>query len=266
MNIQEYLAPTGEQPLDRMVTDGGFFSIFRTVACVGDSLSSGEFEATGDAGQTLYLDMFEYSWGQYLARMTGAKVYNFSRGGMTAIEYCRTFAEANHFWDPDKACQAYIVALGVNDILNCRQPVGTLADICEEDWHKNADTFAGWYGQLLQRLRAISPDAKFFLMTMPRATWTDRGGNEPLLQAHADLLHQFAAHYPNTYVIDLHAYAPKHDEAFIDAFYMGGHLNAMGYRLTAEQVASYIDYIIRHDPKSFKQVPFIGTPYKKVNP
>ena len=63
MNINEYLAPAGEKPLDRMVTDGGFCSIFRTIGCVGDSLSSGEFEATGPAGETLYLDMFEYSWG-----------------------------------------------------------------------------------------------------------------------------------------------------------------------------------------------------------
>lgn len=264
MNIQEYLAPANEKPLDRLVSDGGFFSIFRTVACVGDSLSSGEFEATAPDGGTLYLDMFEYSWGQFLARMGGSKVYNFSRGGMTAVEYCKTFGEANDFWNKDKAAQAYIVALGVNDVLNMGQPVGSLDDVCDEDWHKNADTFAGWYGQLLARLREISPDAKFFLMTMPQADWTD--GRDELLQAHADLLHAFAEKYPNTYVLDFHAYAPKHDAEFISAFYMGGHLNAMGYRLTAEQTASYVDYIIRHNPRDFKQVPFIGTPYRKENP
>lgn len=264
MNIHEYLAPAGEKPLDRMVTDGGFCSIFRTIGCVGDSLSSGEFEATGPAGETLYLDMFEYSWGQFLARMTGSRVYNFSRGGMTAMEYCRSFAEANDFWNPDKACQAYIVALGVNDVINARQPVGTIADVCDADWHRNnPDTFAGWYGQLLQRLREIRPDAKYFLMTMPRCNWLASPENCAIADAHAALLYDMAAHFSNTYVLDLRRYGPVYDDAFEAAFCMGGHMNPMGYRLTAEMVCSYIDFIIRHNTPDFHQVPFIGTPYRK---
>ena len=58
----------------------------RTVACIGDSLSSGEFEAAAEKGSS-YPDMYEYSWGQFMARMCGCKVYNMSRGGMTAKEY-----------------------------------------------------------------------------------------------------------------------------------------------------------------------------------
>ena len=59
MDIKKYLAPENEKPLDRMVTDGGFVGIFRTIACVGDSLSSGEFEATAEDGHRLYLDFFD---------------------------------------------------------------------------------------------------------------------------------------------------------------------------------------------------------------
>ena len=39
MDIKKYLAPENEKPLDRMVTDGGFVGIFRTIACVGDRKS-----------------------------------------------------------------------------------------------------------------------------------------------------------------------------------------------------------------------------------
>ena len=39
-NKFRYTAPEGELPLDNLVTDGGYASIFRTVAFVGDSLSS----------------------------------------------------------------------------------------------------------------------------------------------------------------------------------------------------------------------------------
>ena len=34
-----------EKPLDRLAPGGGFTSIFRSIGCVGDSLSSGEFES-----------------------------------------------------------------------------------------------------------------------------------------------------------------------------------------------------------------------------
>ena len=50
MNNQfRYTAPENEKPLDNLVTDGGYASIFRTVAFVGDSLSSGEFETLDEA-------------------------------------------------------------------------------------------------------------------------------------------------------------------------------------------------------------------------
>ena len=86
MDIKDYF-PENEQPLDRLVEDGGFCSIFRTFACVGDSLSSGEFQIPRNDGSEKkwsYYDMFEYSWGQFMARTLGSKVYNFSKGGMTA--------------------------------------------------------------------------------------------------------------------------------------------------------------------------------------
>lgn len=259
MDWNAWLFPKKEElPLQTLAVDGGMCGIFRTIGCVGDSLSSGEFEATGPAGEKTYHDMFDYSWGQYLARMAGCTVYNFSRGGMTAKEYCESFAEANGFWAADKACQAYILALGVNDLYGLNMEVGTLADICAEDAAKNAPTFAGYYARILQRLKTIQPDARFFLMTMPRdsrdPSHIARG------DAHAALLRQMADYFSNTYVLDLRQYGPEYDEAFQRRYYMGGHMTPAGYLLTAKLVASYLDYIIRHNPEDFKQVGFIGTP------
>ena len=92
MNTQlRYTAPADEKPLENLVSDGGYTSIFRTVACVGDSLSSGEFETFDpEKNQRHYYDMFDYSWGQFIARMAGLTAYNFSRGGMTAKHYCES--------------------------------------------------------------------------------------------------------------------------------------------------------------------------------
>ena len=186
MNLNKYLADPAEKPLERIVDDGGFTSIFRTIGCIGDSLSSGEFESTNPEGtEKGYHDYFEYSWGQYIARAAGCKVINFSRGGMTAIEYMQSFADANDFWNPDKLCQAYIIALGVNDLYGRKMPVGSIEDINAEDPEKNADTFCGWYAKIIQRLKTMQPKAKFFLMTMPRGR---KEGDEQIL-AHRNLLH-----------------------------------------------------------------------------
>ena len=256
MDFKNYYLTEGEKPLDKILPDAGFTSIFRTIGCVGDSLSSGEHESTDESGTRKgYHDYYEYSWGQYIARTAGCKVYNFSRGGMTAKEYVQSFAESKDFWNPDLACQAYILALGVNDILNQKQPIGDISDINFEDYTKNADTFCGWYAAIIQRLKKIQPKARFFLMTIPDGN--DRGTREQRME-HAALLYKLAEVFDFTYVIDLFKYAPVYDEEFMRHFYLGNHLNAAGYVLTAKMVMSYIDYIIRSAPEDFTQVGFIG--------
>ncbi len=256
-----------EEPLDRLVPNGGYAAIFRTFCCIGDSLTSGEFEGLDDAGKRGYHDMFEYSWGQFMARAMGSEVRVFSRGGMTAREYTDSFAEANGFWDADKACQAYIIALGVNDVTEVIEhrglPFGSIEDI-KEDWHDNAATFAGRYGMIVQRMKEIQPDAKFFFMTTPNDVLCTAERKE-WYRRHAELLYQMAEKFENAYVLDLQKYAPDYDEEFRKKFFMSGHMSPCGYAFTAEMIISYIDYIIRHNMEDFKQVGFIGTPYRNMS-
>ena len=266
MSFIEDFAPKDELPLKgQMPPCGGMCSIFRKVGCVGDSLASGEFEVKDGDKPTVYLDMYEHSWGQHLARICGSKVYNFSRGGMTASEYLDGFAEQNGFWSRDLACDAYIVGLGVNDLFGRRQRLGSVGDV-HDDWHENADTFAGRFGELLARLREIQPDSVIFLVTMPRGDDGESDERKSLTAAHRDLMYDFAERFKSCYVIDLYRYAPPHDKAYKELFYMHGHLNPAGYRIAAEQIVSYIDYIVRHDPQAFAEVGLIGTEYYGKNP
>ncbi len=246
-----------EKPLDKLLPDCGFCSIFRTVGCVGDSLSSGEFEQNKpDGGMLIHSDMFEYSWGQFMARAMGSKVYNFSRGGMTASEYIESFAMRNGFWEKDKACQAYIIALGVNDVLNCNQKIGSVDDI-KNDYRENEKTFSGYYGAIIQRLKEVQPNAKFFLVTVPKNNiWAD-----DKVKAVGEAIKEIALKFDNCYVLDFYKYAPEFDQFFQDKFHLGGHLSPCGYVLIAKMVMSYIDYIIRHNPDDFKKVAYIGKEY-----
>ena len=259
MDMTEFLPVENEKPLDRLPVDGGFTSIFRTIACVGDSLSSGEFEGLDEEGKKSFHDMFDYSWGQFMARAAGIKVHNFSRGGMTAKAYMQSFAEQKGYWDPELKAQAYILALGVNDVkVSNADFLGSVEDICLEDYTKNADSFAGYYAQIIQRYKQIQPNARFFLVTKLR---TGNSESDELSGKFRDLLYEIAKLFDNTYVIDLYTYAPVYDGEFRKNFFLAGHMNPCGYKLTARMIMAYIDYIVRHNMQDFKQIGFIGTPF-----
>lgn len=252
MNWEKLLYTEDEKPLDNLVNGYSNTAIFRTMAFVGDSLSSGEFETLDKDGKRGYHDLFEYSWGQYIARSNGLKAYNFSRGGMTTREYLDGFAESKGYWDKELACQAYVIALGAND-LNRGIEIGSVDDIDVENYDNSKPTFVGYYARIVKKYKEISPDAKFFFVTFPD------GGNKEKTVGMVNALYALAEHFDNAYVIDLYRYGPYYGERFKEKFYLHGHLNPMGYILTARMVDSYIDYIIRYNPEDFKNAGFIGT-------
>lgn len=86
-----------------------------------------------------------------------------------------------------------------------------------------------------------------------------------LYAKHREFLYKLTELFENCYVIDLYKYAPIYDEEFKENFYLAGHLNAAGYRLTALMVESYIDYIIRHNHDDFRQIGFVGKEFYNEN-
>ena len=250
--LNNSIVDKNEKPLQNMVTNGGYASIFRSFAVIGDSLSSGEFEVLDEQGNKYFLDLFEHSWGQYMARDMGSTCYNFSRGGMTAKEYMDSFALKNDFFNIKYSAQAYIIALGVNDLNNIDRfydgNFGTYDDIGD----KNSKSFIGYYSAIIARYKEIQPDAKFFLMTFPK------GERPQWAEKFRDLLYKLAEVYDNIYVLDLCENSPQYDVQFRKYNYLNGHLNPIGYRFTALMVESYIDYIIRHNIDEFKYVGLIG--------
>ena len=256
MNWKKEFYIGDEKPLDRLVDGYSYTSIFRTIGFIGDSLSSGEFESLSDDGKRGWHDYFEYSWGQYIARKNGLTAYNFSKGGMTAKDYMEKFAERMGYWNPELACQAYVIALGVNDVINSGMEIGSVADIDPADYRNNKPTFVGYYAQIISRIKEeIQPQAKFFFVTMMNH---EGSANNDKRASHAKALYELAEYFDNSYVIDLYTYGPYYDAEYKEQFNLYHHLNPMGYIMTAKMVDSYIDYIIRKNPDDFRRVPFIG--------
>lgn len=260
MKIEEFIKNEKEKPLDKILYDGGFTAIFRTIACIGDSLSSGEFETLNEKGERCYNDFYDYSWGQFIARCIGSKVYNFSRGGMTAKWYLDTFADENDLFNPDKKCQCYIIALGVNDVsavIGEKYEFGNIEDVKKD----NLETFCGNYGKIIKKYKEISPDAKFFLMSCPFNSFDEEKRNI-LYDKHQSFLYDLCKYFDNSYVLDFRKYAPDYGKEFKENFNLLGHLNPAGYLITAKMVMSYIDFIIRNNPRDFDEVGLINTGIK----
>lgn len=250
--------PAGDVPLVQITQQPGFAGILHTWGFIGDSLSSGEFESHNADGSLGYNDMYAYSWGQCLCRATGTTGDNYSQGGETAGGWIE------HFWDnpsnrnnnicaKDDPKQAYIIALGVNDCNRGDEAGNPETDINLDDYTKNASTFAGHYGGIIQRVKSIQPDAKIFVVTQPR------DGNN--WREYPDVIRKMADIFTNVYVIDLQKYSPDYSpgSSFHENYYMGGHLNAAGYQYTAWIMMNYIDWIIRHNMADFAQASYIGT-------
>jgi lysophospholipase L1-like esterase len=248
-------------PLRNLLDDGGALSIFRNVGFIGDSLSSGEFESLTN-GVKGYHDYYEYSWGQFIARKCGLKAYNFSKGGMKAKDFFMKERMRDDI-DPfilEEKLQAYFIALGVNDLNHLEEyscGFGSFDDVDFTNEDNNKDSFVGQYCRIIQKIRKISPKCRIFTLTIPRGTPKERKG-DALRDKHAKFLNDLHKYFDYMYVVDLRKYAPIYTKKFREKYFLGGHMNALGYKLTADMVITYCNYIIHKHHQDFTQVGFIN--------
>ena len=239
-------------PIETISQLPGWCTIIHRWGFIGDSLCSGEHEYCRADGSKVWDDVYEYSWGQrMIAAIGGSAVgYNFSQGGETAKGWIK------NFWDypmnrnadiraKSHPCQAYIISLGCNDKRNLKAG-DAKTDITLEDYTKNADTFAGYYGGIIQRLKEYQPDAHFFVVTLPQIY----GDKDFSTQVRT-----MAEIFDQTYVIDFEKYAPDFSSPENRPKYMlDGHLSAAGYQYVAWMFLTYINWIIEQNLPAFADV------------
>lgn len=246
-----------ENPLSVIRKDAGLLHVFRKVGCIGDSLSSGCCVFKNAQGIEQGADLYEFSWGQYLARMTGNTYYNFSRGGWSTRDWLTGDLGGNLAFDGNHACDCYFIGLGQNDN-NQSIPVGTRGDINLSDPAQNADTYYGNYGKIIQKIQVRYPKAKIFVMTDP----LDKASS-PENNGYNDAVRTIATMFNNVYLMDLYRYGKEMYDYYganllsINKRY--AHFNAVGYYLCALNIATYADWIMRKNPTEFLEVEFINT-------
>lgn len=260
MDISFFETKNNEKPLENIKENCGFANIFKEIGVVGDSLSSGEFESTDENGNISYHDFYEYSWPAILEKITGSKYSNYSRGGMSFKKFYESRADKNNFWQKK---QAYIVNLGNNDLFVFNQRVGSAEDINVEDPLKNKDTYFGYMGKVLSKLKSLEKDARIFLVSL-QIDHTSKEKDD-LAYYVCEEMKKVVKLFSFTYLIDMTHYGPIYDEKARQKYAMGFHPNAMGYYIYALAIGNYIDYIIRTNIRDFFEVPFIGKNLKNKN-
>ena len=256
-----------EQPLDKIIHDGGFCKILNTIGVVGDSLASGSMhrpEAQTSGEDEEVVDLVWYSWIQQIARYSGLTAFNFSIGGLSArsLRYGTTNPNIQQILtnlnDSNKKCKAYFVALGHNDVNYMEShpeeyDVGSISDCNLADPSLNADSYYGNLAWVISLVKTVQPRAKIFLVTMKVASRFSA-----LNVAVRDMVNLFNTYYNNTdvYLIDMEGVPIETSWEYYE-----GHGSPQGYLNYSYQISSYVDYIIRHNQNDFKTVAYIGTQY-----
>ena len=144
-------------------------SLFENWAVCGASYDAGNFN---DGTAEYNVDHINLSWVQILARRTGTTAKNYAVGGWTTRSFIDSTGNkglAQALADDPK--DLYVLTFGGNDA--SLLSIGTIADITNyNDWHNYPNTFYGNYGQIIERLMAHAPHAKFILTTPPSPWYT----------------------------------------------------------------------------------------------
>ena len=262
---EEIVIVDTQNPLSKIITDGGLAGLIESYACCGDSLTQGVFDTTN--GVTMDFESTKYySYPSQLARITGSKVFNLGNAGATACNsqqsisdwhsWLQTATQKNWFSDGFKA-KAYIFSIGTNDIGYYGWFDGDVeTDIDINNYNNNnTNSSVGGLATMIQKARELQPKAIIFLETIDntRNAATTRNDANEKIRAIANKL--------DCFLIDMAKYWIQEDEVadWVSKYQNGGHLNAMGYLLKTQARITYIDWIIRNNPERFKEVQFIGT-------
>ena len=219
-------------------------NIFKKVVCCGDSYTAGFI---ADADGVAHKINEDYAWPHYMSTLTGNDWYNCGCSGCNVLTWqvhSRGLPAAKNLGKS----QAYVIGLMINDVsVKNHVELGTVADIGTDK-----DTYYGGMSKIIRELNAISPDAKIFVNTCPRADESYFDYN----QAVRDIVETYKNKYP-VHCIDLVEYMDLYESETLQADFWHGHYTAVGYEQFAEIYSVILSKYINEHISEFQDVAFI---------
>lgn len=217
---------------------GDEFAVFNKCLCIGDSITSGTFNYYANGSIYNTIEDAKYSYPTYLKKMTGVDVTNLGRGGRTSDQWYALYSGEDL-----SGYDVAIIELGINDVIQYTT------------WGNTSETA---FANIISKLQSDNQNIKIFVLNIIPATYYS-GANYQAFSA--DMLTWLETNYandPNVIPLDIHQYGHTLDSQY----YNLGHLSAIGYRRLAQDLKSYISYIIANNLGVFSEVQFIGTNYQ----
>ena len=135
---------------------------FLKLGVVGDSYASGEIVLPPDYN---FIDYYNLSWGQCIARRNGITCTNYSKGGLSTRSWL-TSEKGQTLLTSSAPDNLYLLALGINDANNLGlEYLGSIEDI-KSNYTQNSDTFYGNYGKIISIIMAKSNTAKIVMLDL----------------------------------------------------------------------------------------------------
>lgn len=198
-------------------------SLFEKVGVIGDSYASGELAFDGN-----YIDHYEISWLQQLARKNGFVGTNFSVGG-SQTRVWQLQDRGLTLLNSTEPLDFYIFALGINDISLGLDYLGVEADI-----DTGSDTFYGNYGKIIKAVQVKAPNAKLVMSTV--------AGYDSVKDQFNAAIANIANHFGIPFIV------LNEERFFLSTFYqnnlVGGHPTAPVYSAMASAYERMLDKVM----------------------
>lgn len=215
-------------------------NIFRKVVCIGDSLTSGHMQNILTGAISARTE--DYAYPRFMEKLSGNTYVNCGVSGNTVLSWQK--GDGYTMAVNAGQTQAYLIRFMGNDQRSDME-VGTLADVNSD----TATTYYGGYGQIIRKMKAISPEAKFFICTDPRT-----GGRYPQFN---EAVRNIANYFDNVYCLDLLANHSLFGAPSFTGDLLANHYTATGYEQMAEIYYHLMSEVINNNPTEFQSVPFI---------
>lgn len=213
------------------VIDTANIRMFRKIAGIGDSLMSGCIQKT----RTDAHDFNNMSWLSFIAYDSGAIATHYSTGGYTAKNWIDGDGGHKAKLASDPKSWAYFIGFGTNDADSSKAsyPLGSIEDTA------GADSFVGYYKQIVEYVHTQAPNAKIFCMSTYRRT-------EP----YGKMVGEIAKLYDYCYFIDIIKCSDV--TLMSDSSYVCfDHFSTQGYIALAKNITKEVNRIISDNMLDF---------------
>ena len=241
---------------------GNEISMFSRGICIGDSVTEGSFDGNGGA------IIKRFSYPAILERITGVEIANAGIAGMTSQTWYEASLNSDNHWgkwvnqewvwntNPTNSgndtisseldfsgFDFAIIHMGINDLAPTYDNSKTVEEVLTN--------FETYINLIIEKLKTANNGIKIFFATIIPSY---APATNPTYKQLNEKIKSIAETTEDVYLIDINSYS----EIASKPEYNITHPTALGYHKLANEIKSYISYIISKNLSEFTEIQFVG--------